>query len=298
MRPRAALRAAAAADRWAARLERPGGLPGRGGPEHRTAGPVGRAGHDTESFQATAAGAVAGGVDLLAQRLPGPLPVHDHAARRPRRRAAPAQQGPVRRPAELPHVCDPLGVAGLDTPAARLRPRFPAGWPGPGTACRRPRPTRDPAAGPEKAPPAWAAEADDDPTEYTPQFSHKDWIDFVDSVQASGTNGINIRFHGIEAEFATISSVIAQIAQVLATPPVTSHTLTLAPPLPQGGRDRAAMAAADRLRRHHPVPAPARPRPCPDGGGLHARQPAQRRDDPGPAGHRPERRAVSLPLRL
>ena len=66
---------------------------------------------------------------------------------------------------------------------------------------------------------------------YTPQFSHKDWIDFVDSVQAGGTNGINIRFHGVEAEFATISSVIAQIAQVLATPTVTSHTLTLAPTL-------------------------------------------------------------------
>jgi hypothetical protein len=66
---------------------------------------------------------------------------------------------------------------------------------------------------------------------YTPQFSHKDWIDFVDSVQAGGTNGINIRFHGIETEFAAISSAIAQIAQVLATPTVTSHTLTLAPTL-------------------------------------------------------------------
>jgi len=66
---------------------------------------------------------------------------------------------------------------------------------------------------------------------YTPQFSHKPWIDFVDSVQAGGTNGINIRFQGIQAEFATISSVIAQIAQVLATPTVTSHTLTLAPTL-------------------------------------------------------------------
>ena len=29
---------------------------------------------------------------------------------------------------------------------------------------------------------------------YTPQFSHKDWVDFVDSVQAGGTNGINIPF--------------------------------------------------------------------------------------------------------
>jgi len=66
---------------------------------------------------------------------------------------------------------------------------------------------------------------------YTPQFSHKDWIDFVDSVQAGGTNGINIRFHGIETEFAAISSVVAAIAQALATPTVTSHTLTLAPAL-------------------------------------------------------------------
>jgi hypothetical protein len=66
---------------------------------------------------------------------------------------------------------------------------------------------------------------------YTPQFSHKDWIDFVDSVTAGGTNGINKRFHDIEAEFAAISAVIAQIAQVLATPTVTSHTLTLPPTL-------------------------------------------------------------------
>ncbi len=66
---------------------------------------------------------------------------------------------------------------------------------------------------------------------YIPEFSHKDWIDFVDSVQAGGTNGINIRFHGIEAEFTTISSVIAQIAQVLATPTVRLQTLTLAPTL-------------------------------------------------------------------
>jgi hypothetical protein len=66
---------------------------------------------------------------------------------------------------------------------------------------------------------------------YTPQFSHKDWIDFVDSVQAGGTNGINKRFHDIETEFGTISTVIAQIAQVLATPTVRSHTLTLAPTL-------------------------------------------------------------------
>jgi hypothetical protein len=66
---------------------------------------------------------------------------------------------------------------------------------------------------------------------YTRQFNHKDWIDFVDSVQAGGANGINGRFHGIEKEFDTISAVISQIAQVLATPAVKAHTLTLAPAL-------------------------------------------------------------------
>ena len=66
---------------------------------------------------------------------------------------------------------------------------------------------------------------------YTRQFSHKDWIDFVDSVQAGGTNGINGRLHAIESEFDAISAVITQIAQVLATPAVKAHTLTLPPTL-------------------------------------------------------------------
>ena len=66
---------------------------------------------------------------------------------------------------------------------------------------------------------------------YTRQFSHKDWIDFVDSVQAGGTNGINVRMHAIEAEFDAISAVITQIANALQTPVIKQQTLTLAPTL-------------------------------------------------------------------
>jgi hypothetical protein len=55
---------------------------------------------------------------------------------------------------------------------------------------------------------------------YTTQFSHKDWIDFVDSVQAGGPNGINGRMHGIQAEFATVSQVIGQLNANLFFQPV------------------------------------------------------------------------------
>jgi hypothetical protein len=69
---------------------------------------------------------------------------------------------------------------------------------------------------------------------YTSQFKHNDWIDFVDSVQAGGTNGINGRMHAIEAEFTTLSGVIAQInAALVILPPTVS--LTFAPAfLPNG----------------------------------------------------------------
>jgi hypothetical protein len=63
---------------------------------------------------------------------------------------------------------------------------------------------------------------------YTRQFSHKDWIDFVDSVQAGGTNGINGRMHAIEAEFDQLSKVIGLISASLVIPPPTT-TLTFAP---------------------------------------------------------------------
>ncbi|MGZ3271432.1 MAG: hypothetical protein ACXU71_10720 [Croceibacterium sp.] len=57
------------------------------------------------------------------------------------------------------------------------------------------------------------------PITYTRQFSHKDWIDFVDSVQAGGTNGINARMHAIEAEFDKLSQVVAAISSALQSQP-------------------------------------------------------------------------------
>jgi hypothetical protein len=46
---------------------------------------------------------------------------------------------------------------------------------------------------------------------YKPQFQHKDWIDFVDPVQAGGGNGFNERFHKLENEFELIAASIASI---------------------------------------------------------------------------------------
>ncbi|MFF7534703.1 hypothetical protein ACIP6Q_27750 [Streptomyces bobili] len=40
---------------------------------------------------------------------------------------------------------------------------------------------------------------------YVPKFSHTDWIDNEDRVQAGGENGFNIRFHNLEAEFAALA---------------------------------------------------------------------------------------------
>jgi hypothetical protein len=57
------------------------------------------------------------------------------------------------------------------------------------------------------------------PITYTRQFSHRDWIDFVDSVQAGGTNGINSRMHAIEAEFDKLSQVVSAINTVLQSQP-------------------------------------------------------------------------------
>jgi hypothetical protein len=65
---------------------------------------------------------------------------------------------------------------------------------------------------------------------YTSQFKHNDWIDFVDSVQAGGANGINGRMHAIEAEFEKLSLVIAQVNASIVIPPPTM-TLTFAPAL-------------------------------------------------------------------
>ncbi|MFI9328833.1 hypothetical protein ACIGZJ_14945 [Kitasatospora sp. NPDC052868] len=41
--------------------------------------------------------------------------------------------------------------------------------------------------------------------EYVPKFSHTDWIDNEDRVQAGGEKGINIRFHDLEDEFKSLA---------------------------------------------------------------------------------------------
>src|SRR6266481_5110329 len=46
---------------------------------------------------------------------------------------------------------------------------------------------------------------------YKRSFQHQDWIDNEDIVQAGGERGFNVEFHGLEAEFDNISSVITQI---------------------------------------------------------------------------------------
>ena len=48
-------------------------------------------------------------------------------------------------------------------------------------------------------------------------FSHIDWINRVNRVQAGGDNGFNGRFHGIEAEFDTISGVVGQVSNQFGT---------------------------------------------------------------------------------
>ncbi len=50
---------------------------------------------------------------------------------------------------------------------------------------------------------------------YTPLFTHDDWIDNVDRVQAGGPNGFNIRFNGVAEEFGKLSTVVASIGTAI-----------------------------------------------------------------------------------
>ena len=61
---------------------------------------------------------------------------------------------------------------------------------------------------------------------YTPSFSHTDWIDNRDRVQAGGDNGFNTRFHDLEAEFAILAAHLNPLVEALSKPLVK---LTLAP---------------------------------------------------------------------
>ena len=47
---------------------------------------------------------------------------------------------------------------------------------------------------------------------YNRTFTHVDWIDDEDIVQAGGEKGFNVEFHAFEAEFDNISGVIAQLS--------------------------------------------------------------------------------------
>jgi hypothetical protein len=46
---------------------------------------------------------------------------------------------------------------------------------------------------------------------YARTFTHEDWIENEDVVQASGEKGFNRRFHGIENEFDTLANVVTTI---------------------------------------------------------------------------------------
>lgn len=47
-----------------------------------------------------------------------------------------------------------------------------------------------------------------EPLKYAVEFTHDDWLDNVDRVQAGGANGFNERFHSLELEFASIQEVL------------------------------------------------------------------------------------------
>jgi hypothetical protein len=46
---------------------------------------------------------------------------------------------------------------------------------------------------------------------YTPVFKHEDWIDNEDLVQASGDRGFNKKFHDLEDELTSISTVVGTV---------------------------------------------------------------------------------------
>jgi hypothetical protein len=55
---------------------------------------------------------------------------------------------------------------------------------------------------------------------YNRTFQHQDWIDNQDIVQAGGERGFNVEFHGLEAEFDALSTVVGQLNAGLTFLPV------------------------------------------------------------------------------
>lgn len=71
---------------------------------------------------------------------------------------------------------------------------------------------------------------------YKRVFTHREWVDNVDRVQAGGDNGFNDRFHALEAEFELLSGVIHQVdaaigslGQVVTAPVTVGLTPVLQP---------------------------------------------------------------------
>ncbi|MFD8756895.1 hypothetical protein ACFV0O_38850 [Kitasatospora sp. NPDC059577] len=88
-------------------------------------------------------------------------------------------------------------------------------------------------------------------TPYTPKFSHTDWIDNEDRVQAGGENGFNIRFHNLETEFATLAEKhLNPLINSLSTtgPSFLSLIPILAPKLAFDSAPNATMPPAWMLR--------------------------------------------------
>jgi hypothetical protein len=86
---------------------------------------------------------------------------------------------------------------------------------------------------------------------YTRTFTHADWIDNEDVVQAGGEKGFNARFHGIEDEFNKISAVVSQLNAALAslgaavTAPITISLVPMM--LPWGGTPAWSATAWSRV---------------------------------------------------
>jgi hypothetical protein len=88
---------------------------------------------------------------------------------------------------------------------------------------------------------------------YTRTFTHVDWIDNEDVVQAGGDKGFNQKFHGLEAELDAISSTfsaanteinnIQRLNFLSAQPPVTLAANTASTEFPVETYDRTPLPA-------------------------------------------------------
>jgi hypothetical protein len=88
---------------------------------------------------------------------------------------------------------------------------------------------------------------------YNRAFTHDDWIDNEDVVQAGGEKGFNQKFHAIETEFDSVSAVVGELNTaikriqrldfMLAQPPVALAANTASAEFPVETYDRAGMPA-------------------------------------------------------